>query len=277
MELNPLFDTALEAAIDAGIAVKAIYNSKDYEIEIKADESPVTKADKTSSAIIARYLLKSNFPVIDEENCCPDYSIRQNWKYLWLVDPMDGTKEFISGNGEFTMNIAFVEEGKPVFGVIYAPVTGLLYWGGKTTGSFKLENVFSWPGISEVKRNAVALKPIEHTDGKLRIAASRSHLDSNTKNFIDDLKQNNDVEYVSKGSSLKLCMIAEGTTDIYPRFSRTMEWDTAAGHAIVSGTGGVLLKANSQDELTYNKNDISNPGFVAYSGMYVKNDESILE
>lgn len=267
MILNTHYILAIEASVKAGIAVKQIYLSKDYQIEIKDDDSPVTRADKTSSAIIADILRNTGIPVIDEEHCCPDFSIRQTWKNLWLVDPMDGTKEFISGNGEFTVNIALIEDKKPIFGVIYAPVTGELYWGGKTTGSYKAINIRDWTSYSAIEKLAVKLQPEKNTDNILRIAASRSHLDKNTQSFINKLKEQfGNVAFVSKGSSLKLCMIAEGVTDIYPRFSRTMEWDTAAGHAIATGTKAVLYRQADLKELEYNKEDLSNPAFFALSG-----------
>lgn len=268
MNLSPNFSLAIEAAVEAGVAVKTVYESKKFDIEIKSDNSPVTRADKLSSEIIARYLQKTNIPVIDEEHCCAEFELRKHWKDVWLVDPMDGTKEFISGNGEFTVNIGLVEYGRPVFGVIYAPVSGLLYWGSSITGSFKTEHVFQWD--DQIVLRAIKLKP-EENQGNLRVAASRSHLDEHTKAFIHKLEEKfGSIEFVSKGSSLKLCMVAEGETDIYPRFSRTMEWDTAAGHAIVAGTGGVLLHSGTYEELIYNKPDISNGPFFALSGLQLQ-------
>lgn len=271
MNLNLFYSRAIEAAIVAGNAIKSIYLTKKYDIEYKSDDSPVTRADKTSSSIIAEYLKETSYPVVDEEHCCPDYSIRKNWKYLWLVDPMDGTKEFISGNGEFTVNIALIENCTPIFGVIYAPVTGNLYWGGGETGSYKIETIDSWTGFKTIELLSKKLNPDSDSGKALRVAASRSHLDDATKKFVNTLKTlNPNLEYISRGSSLKLCMIAEGTTDVYPRFSRTMEWDTAAGHAIVNGTNGVLLKANTKEVLTYNKQELANPAFFALSGIQYK-------
>ncbi len=271
MNLSPHYILAVEASVKAGIAIKQIYTSKDYQIEIKDDDSPVTRADKTSSAIIADMLRETGIPVIDEEHCCPDFSVRKSWKNLWLVDPMDGTKEFISGNGEFTVNIALIEDKQPIFGVIYAPVTGELYWGGKVTGSYKALNIQEWSTFATIEKKAIKIRPDQKTDNILKIAASRSHLDKNTESFIASLEKSfENVTFVSKGSSLKLCMIAEGTTDIYPRFSRTMEWDTAAGHAIAAGTDGVLFRQADLKELEYNKEDLSNPPFFALSGIQNK-------
>lgn len=266
MNLSPMYINALEASIEAGKIILSIYKKQSYEIEIKKDESPVTIADKSSSAIISIYLKKTNYPVIDEELGLPTYDERKNWKQFWLVDPMDGTREFISGNGEFTVNIALIEDSIPVFGVIYTPTTGELYWGGKSTGSYKLEGIFSAEDLKLQRANAKRLTVSLNQPEKLTIAASRSHLDKKTEEFIEELKNKaGELNFVSKGSSLKLCMIAEGTAHVYPRFSRTMEWDTAAGHAIVLGTGGKILQKANMQELAYNKRDLANPPFIAFA------------
>jgi 3'(2'), 5'-bisphosphate nucleotidase len=204
--------------------------------------------------------------VIDEEHCCPEYSIRKTWNKFWLVDPMDGTRELISGNGEFTVNIALIADNRPEFGVIYAPVSGSLYWGGKSLGAYKVETVNSWDGMEFVEKHSEKLNPLQNSSPVVRVAASRSHLDDSTRKFIDQLGDKfGEIRFVSRGSSLKLCMIAEGMTDIYPRFSRTMEWDTAAGHAIVTATGGVLWRAGTMTDLQYNKEELANPPFFSLS------------
>jgi 3'(2'), 5'-bisphosphate nucleotidase len=265
IKMIDIYRVALKASVLAGHEIMKVYEQQDFSIEIKQDNSPVTQADRRSSQVIAQLLTPFSIPIIDEEIDCPDYLKRKQWEQVWLVDPMDGTKEFISRNGDFTVNIALIENCKPVFGVIYAPVSGELYYGGNKTGAFKITNVFDLSGIEDLEIKAVALKPEVHRQHKLRVAASRSHMDKNTLQFIENLKVNNDIVFISKGSSLKLCMIAEGLVDIYPRFSRTMEWDTAAGHAIVSGTGGTLIQSSDFFELKYNKADISSPPFIALS------------
>jgi 3'(2'), 5'-bisphosphate nucleotidase len=260
------FLIAIEAAIQAGKKILKIYNNQNYEIHIKRDNSPVTQADRESSAVIARYLKTTRIPVIDEELGYPDYAERKSWKKLWLVDPMDGTKEFISRNGEFTVNIALIENCIPVFGVIYSPVLNELYYGGPNLGVYKIRNI---PVIFENNMLDVLKEPLQpnlNIGSHIRIAASRSHLDEYTSQYIKKLQLVNPMlDFITKGSSLKLCMIAEGLVDIYPRFSRTMEWDTAAGQAIVSGAGGLLLNAKNGCTLVYNKEDLANPSFAAFS------------
>ncbi len=260
-----IYRMALKASVLAGMEIMKVYEQHDFSIEIKPDNSPVTQADRRSSQIITHLLAQFSIPIIDEEIDCPDYFNRKQWEQLWLVDPMDGTKEFISRNGEFTVNIALIENCKPIFGVIYAPVLGELYFGGIKTGAFKVTNIFDSSGVENLEKNAIALMPEANKQLVLRVAASRSHMDKNTLKFIENLKVNHTIEFISKGSSLKLCMIAEGLIDIYPRFSRTMEWDTAAGHAIVCGTGGTLVESTDFVELNYNKVDISSPAFIALS------------
>lgn len=264
--MNIIYKTAIEAAVQAGKEILTIYMLQDYQVELKSDNSPVTQADRKSSEIISRYLKETRIPVIDEEIYCTTYSERQLWSQLWLVDPMDGTKEFISRNGEFTVNIALVENNVPVFGVIFSPVLKELFFGGPEIGSFRVADVPDFPENYGFESSRVKLRPVLNRNNHLRVAVSRSHLDNKTKIYIDKLKAlNPDIDFLSKGSSLKLCLIADGLIDIYPRFSRTMEWDTAAGHAIVSGTGGVLLDAINGLPLQYNKEDLSNPSFIALS------------
>jgi 3'(2'), 5'-bisphosphate nucleotidase len=264
MNLDSIYYNALEGAIEAGRKISSIYKKQSYEIEVKKDESPVTIADKSSSAIISNYLKKTNYPVIDEEQGIPSYDERKDWKYFWLVDPMDGTKEFISGNGEFTVNIALIEDSVPVFGVIYTPTTGQLFWGDKILGSYKLDEIFHTEDLKLQWDHAKKLLGQINQSEKLTIAASRSHMDKSTEDFIEKLKNKlGELNYINKGSSLKLCMIAEGTAHVYPRFSRTMEWDTAAGHAIILGSGGSILQKENMHELVYNKKDLANPPFIA--------------
>lgn len=262
----------IRTAILAGEKVKEVYDHQTLVIEIKEDHSPVTQADKISSQTITRVLESTKIPVIDEEQCLADYSVRKDWNKFWLVDPLDGTKEFISRNGEFTINIAYIENARPEFGVIYAPVPDLLYFGGIRTGSFKLEKASRYLNGDLIIEHAELLAPAQKQTGRIKVIASRSHLDAHTIAFIEQLKKEyGDIELVSKGSSLKMCMIAEGEAHIYPRFSRTMEWDTAAGHAIIKGTEGVVLQAgNDSMELEYNKPNLANPGFVAYSNNFSK-------
>lgn len=257
-------ETAIRAAIDAGKAILKIYDT-DFEIEYKSDQSPLTTADNESHRIIAGYLKETGLPVLSEEGKQLPYEKRKPWRQFWMVDPLDGTKEFIKKNDEFTVNIAFIENNKTVTGVIYVPVTDVLYVGLSSEGAFMLTGTDGFDGtIGQLKQKAARLPEVEHTE-IYTVVASRSHLNEETKAFLEELKkEHQDIDIVSKGSSLKLCLIAEGKADIYPRFAPTSEWDIAAGHAIVNAAGGtVTLAEDGEKELVYNKENILNPWFVA--------------
>ena len=260
----------IETAVLAGRAILEIYDS-DFDIELKSDLSPLTEADKKSHRIICEYLNSTGWPVLSEEGKEIPFEERKNWNQFWLVDPLDGTKEFIKRNGEFTVNIALIEDQKPVLGVIYAPVSDELFFGEEKTGAFKVENASR--SLSDLKQTADWMNtsnriPVIRQDSMFRIVASRSHLNRETEDFINHVSQEKrNIELVSKGSSLKLCLLAEGKADIYPRFAPTMEWDTAAGHAIVSAAGGKVIHAEHKMELKYNKENLLNPWFIAYKGI----------
>jgi len=242
-------------AQEAGDAIMEIYN-RDFQIDYKEDKSPLTEADTKSNEIICNALDKAypNIPMLSEENKEVPYEKRRHWKYYWCIDPIDGTKEFIKKNGEFTINIALIHKGIPVLGVVYAPVLKEMYKAKQGEGAFK--NGQRLP----IATNSTPEKT-------LSVVASKSHLSEETQNFIDDLaKGTEQIEQVSKGSSLKLVMVAEGTADIYPRLAPTMEWDTAAADAIVRESGKMTYqydkKISTQRILNYNKMDLLNPWFV---------------
>lgn len=270
--MNSLLETAIRAALEAGKKISEIYHDPeaDFEIERKADNSPLTVADRKSNEIIMAYLEKTPYPVISEENKHVDFAQREAWKIVWIVDPLDGTKEFIKRNGEFTVNIAFVSEGKPETGVIYIPVREELYFADKALGAYKVEHITALETgetLESLQARAHRLPYAEDTsDDTFIIVASRSHLSAETGQYISQMEQKYPkVETVSRGSSLKLCLIAEGKADVYPRFAPTMEWDTAAGHAIVRASGGEVYQAEHPDTpLLYNKEDLLNPWFIAY-------------
>lgn len=260
---------AVDAAMAAGKKIMEVYEdpNADFEVERKADNSPLTIADRKAHEVIATMLAETPFPLLSEEGKHLPYVQRAGWKQLWIVDPLDGTKEFIKKNGEFTVNIALVENGVPMLGVIYLPVKQTLYWGCYGMGAFRLT------GISE--RGMFTLEELEaqadrlpqervHGADTLVVVASRSHLSPETEAYINDLrKQYKQVECVSSGSSIKICRVAEGSADVYPRFAPTMEWDTAAGHAIVRAAGKEMVCADRPDvPLTYNKEDLLNPWFI---------------
>lgn len=259
--------TAIQAALHAGVKITEIYTSDDFNITTKADKSPLTKADIAAHSVIKQHLSETGYPVLSEEGKDIPYDDRKNWAYFWLVDPLDGTKEFIKRNGEFTVNIAFVRNQTPIMGVVYAPNLRLLYFGDNNLGSYKyvidddqelnedlLENII----------NGAERLPVVTGNEVFTVVGSRSHMSPETEDFIDRLKERHPkLEMVSKGSALKLCMIAEGIADIYPRFAPTMEWDTAAGHAVVNFSGGAVMLHDASIPLKYNKESLTNPWFIA--------------
>ncbi len=241
-------------AKEAGDAIMEIYNS-DFQVEYKDDKSPLTEADTRSNEIICKALhsLHPDIPLLSEENKEVPYEERKYWEYYWCIDPIDGTKEFIKKNGEFTVNIALIHRDTPVLGVVYAPALRDMYYAKKREGAFK---------------NGQKL-PIEINnapDISLKVVASKSHLSEETQVFIDEVaKTTKNIEQVSRGSSLKLVMVAEGTADIYPRLAPTMEWDTAAADAIVRETGKMTyqyLESEKLKLLLYNKENLRNPWFI---------------
>lgn len=262
-----LLEKIIKAAIDAGDAIMEVY-ATDFTVDLKSDNSPLTMADMRANEIITKVLQSTDIPVISEEGRPVSFHIRENWSTFWLVDPLDGTKEFVNRNGEFSVNIALIEHKKPVSGVIYAPVTDTLYF-SDDQGAWKLEHakgiVLGNPGLVNLKRQGQKL-PLERISHDYTIVASRSHLNPETTEFINKTKREHDsIRIVSRGSSLKMCMIAEGHADVYPRFGLTSEWDTAAGHAIVNAAGGKVVQFDDPcTELSYNSVDLQNPSFVAY-------------
>lgn len=257
---------ALKAAILAGEEVLKIYK-RDFEVEYKNDHSPVTEADKVSSKIIVDHLKDLEFPILSEEETEVPFSERKNWKALWVVDPLDGTKEFIRKNDEFTINIGFVSDGKPVFGIIYIPVTGEIFYGGKRLGAFKLKKEDFDESIFLPEENNYQLNSDFADIAKkesIVLAGSRSHSSKETEAFINELyAKYNDLKFIKIGSAIKFCRLAEGKIDMYPRFQACMEWDTAAGHAILQGLGKDVLRVYDGKPLVYNKKDLLSPYFIA--------------
>jgi len=252
---------ALEAAINAGSEIMKIYESDNFEIEVKEDASPLTKADKTAHQIISKYLSKTGLPILSEEGKHIPFENRNSWSKFWMVDPIDGTKEFIKRNGEFTINIALIYQQKPILGVVYAPALHELYYAQNTLGAFKI-NTTSAIDLNNILSNSLKL-PISKKNNTYTIVASRSHLSKETTDFIDVLKNDYaEIEMISRGSSLKFCLVAEGSADCYPRFAPTMEWDTAAGHAICKFAGFTILDLTTQAELLYNKENLLNNFFL---------------
>ena len=298
-----------EIARKAGEAIMEIYDSDDFNVELKGDGSPLTRADKAAHLVIAEGLEKHfpEIPVLSEEGKDIPYHTRKNWQTFFLVDPLDGTKEFIKRNGEFTVNIALIEDGNPITGVVYAPVLDNMYaaeidasghWqkqvssskfqvssnsevkGSQTPGASSQQNPvsnskFQVSSNSEAKENQVPVassqqpeeQPETRNQKPYRIVASRSHNNELTEAFIEEKRKlHGDVELVPMGSSLKICLVAEGKADVYPRLGPTMEWDTAAAHAVALAAGCTVLEYKSNTPLTYNKENLLNPFFIVASG-----------
>lgn len=241
----------VEIAKNAGKAIMQIY-SRDFSVEYKDDKTPLTEADKKANEIISEGLntLCTQFPILSEEGKEIPYEERQKWDCFWMVDPLDGTKEFIKKNGEFTVNIALIYNNEPVLGVVYAPALDEMYWAKRGEGAFK-----------DGKRLPLSIN--KNHSKELRVVASKSHSSSETQDYIDELaKTTETIECVSKGSSLKLCMVAEGTADIYPRLAPTMEWDTAAADAVVRESGKMTYRYEDNTPVRYNKENLLNPWFI---------------
>ncbi len=314
--IDELVNKAVKSALKAGAAIMEVYGRDDFGVETKADNSPVTVADLQAHNIIAGVLGRTGLPLLSEEGRDIPFGERKAWRLFWLVDPLDGTKEFIRRNGEFTVNVALVEDGNPLAGVVYGPAVDVLYTGIAGRGAWRLDNASGVLAAEAVSGNdtgnrrepaggagrTVADRGTEadrwggggsnrgtgtgsnlDTEGGYAwrtkgvslpctskkgygIMASRSFPDKRTMTFIGDFsKKFSDTRIVARGSSLKLCMIAEGEADIYPRFRNISEWDTAAGHAIVLASGGRVVQAARPDQqLVYNKRESTNPWFIAF-------------
>ncbi|WP_411766413.1 3'(2'),5'-bisphosphate nucleotidase CysQ [Winogradskyella sp. A3E31] len=255
-------ELAIRASLDAGKAIMEVYDTT-FKVELKDDKSPLTEADKRANEIINSYLKPTSIPIISEENKQIDFSTRKNWNTCWIVDPVDGTKEFIKKNGEFTVNIALVTNGTPELGVIYVPATKELYFADtKKHLAYKSQLPSHEDTIENVLKFAKKLEPKVNQE-VIEVVGSRSHMSQETLDFVNKLKtRGSKVEIVSKGSSLKFCLVAEGKADIYPRFAPTMEWDTAAGQAICNAVGVDVISQETEKPLVYNKENLLNPWFI---------------
>jgi len=259
---NQLLHTAITAALEAGKAILEIYHSGEFNVKIKGDKSPLTKADTASHDVIMSYLEPTYIPVLSEEGRNIPYKERKDWKQLWIVDPIDGTKEFIKRNGEFTVNIALIENQKPIIGVIFVPVTGELYFSTKEMGAFKVKvNQEDYDVDALLSKNNKL--PLQREDKTFTIVASRSHMSIETEAYVQQMRDiHGEIKLISKGSSLKLCMVAEGAANCYPRFAPTMEWDTAAGQAICEHAGFVVIDWDTKKNMLYNKEELLNNWFL---------------
>ena len=275
VQYEELILTALLAAKRAGEAILDVYGS-DFAVEHKDDKSPLTLADKRSHEIIMDVLEQTitvnngTVPVLSEEGRGIPFDERKEWEYFWLVDPLDGTKEFVKRNGEFTVNIALIRNHKPVLGIIYIPVKDVFYFAAIDFGTYKLENSESLfdnsvdnLSIKELLDKSQRLPLTNNNKSSFTVIGSRSHTSEEFSELVKLLNEKyGEVEFISSGSSLKLCLVAEGEADVYPRFGPTMEWDTAAGQAIVEQAEGSVMDIQTREPLRYNKEDLLNPFFI---------------
>ena len=262
MKINKNLEIAIEASIDAGKVVIEVYDTE-FKVEIKGDKSPLTEADKRANDIINSFLIPTGIPIISEENKQIDYKIRKNWDTCWIVDPVDGTKEFVKRNGEFTVNIALVKQGKPILGVIYVPVSKVLYFANiESNEAYKITLESHSTPVEKILASAIPIEPNVNSSNPIKVVGSRSHLNQKTLDFLEALKEKANVEIISIGSSLKFCLVADGEADLYPRFSPTMEWDTAAGQAICNAVGVEVVSKDTNESLLYNKENLLNPNFL---------------
>jgi len=268
LNIKSLLADAVLAAKRAGEAIIEVYGSG-FTVEQKEDRSPLTLADKRSHEIISGHLqtLENPLPLLSEEGRDTPYTERRAWDYYWLIDPLDGTKEFVKKNGEFTVNIALMLRDRPVMGVVFLPVKDILYFAAEETGAYRISDT-SWINnrlsLDELQAKALRL-PIKGEEGERTFTAiaSRSHLSDETSAYLETLKkEHGEIRTISAGSSLKFCLVAEGTADVYPRFAPTMEWDTAAGQAVVEQSGGAVLQYETGCQLRYNKENLLNPWFI---------------
>ena len=247
-----------EIARRAGKKILEIYQTN-FDVMTKTDKSPLTKADLASQRLITKELSKvtPGVPILGEESAEVPYAVRRNWQHFWLVDPLDGTKEFVKRNGEFTVNIALIEWGKPVLGVVHAPDLDLTFEAALGKGASCRK------GTSPSKK----ISTIDPEPESVTVMISRSHTDEATHRFLESLKKNREVVLVAKGSALKICEVASGGAHLYPRTGPTMEWDTAAAQAIVEEAGGLIVSLENGDPLLYNKEDLFNPEFLVACGL----------
>ena len=253
MSYDDFINVALDAAVLAGEKIMEVYNASEYiDFESKNDNSPLTIADKKSHDTIVSMLKKTGTHIISEESESIDYQIRKKWKEYWLIDPLDGTKEFIKKNDEFTVNIALIKNNSPFIGIVYCPVKKILYWNDSNKNVYKKI-------IGKEKKQLNKRKKVDQGKKNLRVIVSRSHLNEDTTQYIKKL---NAPQLISCGSSLKFLYIADNKADIYPRFGPTMEWDTAAAHSILKALDIMVTNLEDKRELSYNKKNLLNPYFL---------------
>ncbi len=266
---NEYYQIAIKAAIEAGKAVMDVYSGS-FGARQKTDGSPITLADERANDIIMQALERTGIPAISEESPKEEYEKRRSHEYLWIIDPVDGTREFVDRNGEFTINIALIFKQKPLFGIVSAPALDTFYIGWKDTGAYKCDHLNDFitacpnPDMESIHTYFQPIGTKSNIENPA-LAVSRSHLTPGTRNMIDTLFSKT-INILSKGSSLKFCLLAEGAAQYYVRADSINEWDTAAGHALLIAAGGIILSWPHGRQLLYNKENLVHPGFIAMAG-----------
>ena len=277
MDLKPYILRSIQASIAAGNAIIEVYRSEDFAVAYKSDKSPLTIADQKSHEIITGALEEYDIPILSEEGKERPFAQRKDWERFWIVDPLDGTKEFIKRNGEFTVNIALIENSRPVLGTIFVPDRNTLYFAGQDFGAYKLQDgpfnemletqadskEEAHALLNQIIGQSIKLPVTAPQRASLTIVGSRSHKTAELEAYVEEKRKAvGDVEFISAGSSLKICLVAEGKADLYPRLGPTMEWDTAAGQAIAEYAGASVYQYETSKPLIYNKEDLHNPWFI---------------
>ncbi|WP_319521641.1 3'(2'),5'-bisphosphate nucleotidase CysQ [uncultured Desulfosarcina sp.] len=272
-EQSTLLMACMKSALAAGRAILEVYDAPDMQVEKKSDDSPLTLADRRAHDIIMKGIGNLGIPVLSEEGRNIPFEERSQWPRMWVVDPLDGTKEFIKRNGEFTVNIALVEKGVPTLGVVFVPVADCLYFADLEQGAFTIDccraagidedRIVAIDGLGSLIEKAARL-PVAREKGRpFTIMGSRSHATPELEAYVEEMRRTHgEVNFISAGSSLKICRVAEGAADIYPRLGPTMEWDTAAGQAVAVASGAQVVRHDDGTPLAYNKKDLLNPWFI---------------
>ncbi|MGB9499625.1 MAG: 3'(2'),5'-bisphosphate nucleotidase CysQ [Dissulfuribacterales bacterium] len=272
MNLQSYLLPCIVAAVEAGIATLDVYH-QDFEVEEKSDKSPLTLADKRAHEIITSHLSRFDIPILSEEGKTIDYARRKEWEYLWIVDPLDGTKEFVKRNDEFTINIALVHKQMPILGVVYVPVLHRLYFAAKDFGAYRVGvedfSEIKVESIDQIVKQSVTIDIKPKRARPYTIVGSRSHATPELEAYVAKKREEHGtVEFIAAGSSLKICQVAEGNADVYPRLGPTMEWDTAAGHVIAECAGALVFQSDNGEPLVYNKENLLNPWFIVSNGKH---------
>jgi 3'(2'), 5'-bisphosphate nucleotidase len=270
---STLMMACVKSALAAGSAILEVYDGPDMQVEKKSDDSPLTLADRRAHDIITKGIGNLGIPVLSEEGRNIPFEERSQWPRMWVVDPLDGTKEFIKRNGEFTVNISLVENGVPTMGVVFVPVADCLYFADLEQGAFKIDRcraadidekrIEAINGLGSLIDKAVRLPAARDAARPFTIMGSRSHATPELEAYVEEMRRKHgEVNFISAGSSLKICRVAEGAADVYPRLGPTMEWDTAAGQAIAVASGAKVVRHDDGTPLAYNKENLLNPWFI---------------